>query len=62
MKLRAGRYVLDTDRARVLTELQGLRRFHKIHGGVHNFSWIFKEVFQLQWSKDLIKPRKRRRR
>jgi len=44
---------------KTVTTKAAYRLFHKAHGKVHNFRWLFKEVFGLDWDKTLIAKRRR---
>jgi len=54
-------YLEEGGLKKIITPKRAYRFFYSAHGKVHNFWWLFKEVFGLDWSKSLIEKRRRKR-
>lgn len=53
-------FITDYEEAtKIVTDKQAFRFFFRAHGDVHNFSWLFKEIFKIDWSKRLIEKKRR---
>jgi hypothetical protein len=52
-------FITDYETTKIVTEKQAFRFFFRAHGDVHNFKWLFGEVFKREWAKSLIEKKRR---